>query len=318
MMNTGERRTFLVTGGHGGLGLQCARTLARDYNADLLLVGRDPTRMAAAADGIRSEFGADVTLIQADLGNLADVRAAAAEIRKLAEAGALAPLHGIVCNAGLMTPPDLVLSKEGIEQTFAVNHLAHFLMVDLLLPILSAPGRIVVVSSDTHDPKHLGGRMAKPVVPDAMQLAFPDKDGAPPLKPMQRYATTKVCNVLFAYELDRRIRRSDRGIAVLAFNPGFTPGTGFTRNLPRIGRFITGSRPFIWLMGVLGAAMGDQHFSGEAMGRVAGDAQYQEKSGTYLECHDFGLHERRSSAVTYDPVLAGKLWAESEQLTKAA
>ena len=314
MIKSEARRTFLVTGGHGGLGFQCARTLARDFGAELVLAGRDLPRVEAAANEIRREFNAKVSAVQVDLGALADVRAAADEIKRRVESGEIAPLHGIVCNAGLMAPTNLVYSKDGIEQTFAVNHLGHFLLVEMLLPILSTPGRIVVVSSDTHDPKTLGGRMGKPVIPDASFLAYPEKQGVPSLTPMQRYATSKVCNILFAYELNRRIRQSRRDIAVLAFNPGFTPGTGFTRSFNGIAKTFMASKPFAWMIGLLGGVMGDRQYSGDAMGQIAGDPRYQSKSGTYFECHNFALHERSTSTASYDEALARTLWSDSAQL----
>lgn len=318
MSTAAPRRSFVVTGGHAGLGFQCACTLAKEYGADLVLAGRDPERMAAAADKLRSETGAVVSLVQLDLGALASVRTAAAEIRRCVASGEIAPLHGIVCNAGFMAAEQLGYSDDGFEQVFAVNHLGHFLFVDLLLPMLSEPGRVLVVSSDTHDATTLGGRMAKPGRPDAFSLAYPERAGAQPLKAMQRYATSKLCNVLFAYELDRRLRRAQRDIAVLAFNPGFTPGTGFLRNGPVIAKHRVGLRMFTWVIRRLGDVVGDKTFSGAAMGRVAGDARYQAKSGSYFECDDLELHERRSATSTYDETLAHKLWVESAQLTGAA
>jgi len=138
-----ERPTCLVTGGSAGIGLATARQLAR-RGFRVRIVGRSPDKLAAA---VREIGGDDVVALRADLSSLAEVRRVADELLARGE-----PLHLLVNNAGVWHP-DFRLSKDGFEDTFAVNHLAPFLLTHLLLPRMRETGgdrRIVHVSSRLH------------------------------------------------------------------------------------------------------------------------------------------------------------------------
>ncbi len=146
----------------------------------------------------------------------------------------LPPLRAIVCNAGLQVVGGTSYTEDGFETTFGVNHLGHFLLVNLLLKRLAAPARIVFVSSGTHDPKRRTG-MSAPRYLGAQALAHPhehpdpvEKSEAPGKLGRRRYTTSKLCNVLCSYELDRRLRREGLSTAkapinVNAFDPGPCP-----------------------------------------------------------------------------------------------
>ena len=140
----------------------------------------------------------------------------------------LPPLGALVCKAGVQVVTDTTATTDGFEMTFGVNHLGHFLRAHLLLPRCVPRGRIIVVSSDTHDPAARTG-MPAPAYPSAEQLARAApvpagvKVGA---LGRQRYTTSKRCNVLCAYEFARRLHARQSAITVNALNPGLMLDTG--------------------------------------------------------------------------------------------
>ena len=141
----------------------------------------------------------------------------------------LPPLQAVVANAGTQVVGDLTYTEDGFETTFGVNHLGHFLLVNLLLQYLISPARIVVVSSGTHDPDTLDGRIAPPRYQEPRLLAYPRSTEGISLSGIQRYTTSKLCNLFFAYELNRRLKaeecsRSNHRVTVNAFDPGGVPG----------------------------------------------------------------------------------------------
>jgi NAD(P)-dependent dehydrogenase (short-subunit alcohol dehydrogenase family) len=163
------RDVVLVTGGNSGIGFECARELARN-GWHVRIASRDRTASAQAVAQIAGESGPDsIAEMALDLGSLESVRRCAEEI----EAADL-PLRALVCNAGLQMTRGRSTSAEGFELTFAVNHLGHFLLANLLLDRLRAhaPARIVVVASGVHDPALRTG-MPKAAVADLDTLAAP-------------------------------------------------------------------------------------------------------------------------------------------------
>lgn len=184
-----DRHTVLITGGTGSLGFQTAKAiLTMNDGWNVVITGRS----AAAAEDAAVRLGSSVTGLPLDLSSLEEVRRFAHD---------LPSMHAVVCNAGIQTVSGTALTKDGIEQTFGVNHLAHFLLVHELLPHMAMPGRVVFVASDTHDPsKHTG--MPAPVYTDARSLAYPAGNGTenPRVTGQRRYTTSKLCNVLTTYE----------------------------------------------------------------------------------------------------------------------
>jgi len=292
-------RTAVITGANAGLGLECARALlADDPSWHLVLAVRDVTRGAEAVAKIG--YPARCTVLQLDLASLLSVRSFAETLR----AAALPPLHAIVCNAGLQVVSDTEYTADGFETTFGVNHLGHFALVDALLDDLVRPARIVVVSSGTHDPaKHTG--MPSPNYTTAERLAYPDESGSPDGR--RRYTTSKLCNVLFAYELDRRLGEGERGITVNAFDPGLMPGSGLARDYSPIGRLVW--RYVFPLLRVL-PNVNSTRSSGARLAALAADARYDGITGAYFE----GKRQIRSSRDSYDREKALDLWETSAQL----
>jgi NAD(P)-dependent dehydrogenase (short-subunit alcohol dehydrogenase family) len=163
-------RTAIITGGNSGLGYEAAKAVAAaspDWH--VLIASRDLTRSTQAAGELAAASGNEhVQAVALDLGSLASVRGFAAEF-----AGRQGPpLRALVCNAGLQIVTGMTHTVDGFETTFAVNHLGHFLLANLLLEHMVAPARIVFTSSDTHDPAR---RTGMPLPAGATRTCWPGR-----------------------------------------------------------------------------------------------------------------------------------------------
>jgi NAD(P)-dependent dehydrogenase (short-subunit alcohol dehydrogenase family) len=306
--------TALITGGHGGIGYECARQLAAGPRFNLILAGRDLTRVEPAAQRLRTEYGVQVAALRMDTSSLASVREAAARCRAMMQGGELGALQAILCNAGARIEA-VNYTADGYEETFATNHLGHFLLIELLIDGMAANGRVVFTASGTHDPETMDGKLVGAVVePNAIALANDGKDGRKPTSAGKRYSTSKLCNILHAYELDRRLRRSGSAIASIAFDPGSTAGTGFLRGMPKPVQWLAATAFSRWLQRRVGVTMGDLEFSGRSLGRIAADPDFADASGQYLQSHDGRLLRVRSSKLSYDEQRATRLWNDSREL----
>ncbi len=193
-------KTCLITGATSGIGLEAAEELAR-RGATLILVGRDPRRGAAALDRIKSSVpAATLALRIADLSRFGEIRRLAADL--LATAGRIDVL---VNNAGAFFDSH-ALTEDGLERTFALNHMGYFLLTDLLLARIreAAPSRIVNVASEAHR---------------GATLDFADLAGRNGAKGWPAYRRSKLANILFTAELARRLEGS--GVTANCLHPGF-------------------------------------------------------------------------------------------------
>lgn len=197
-------RRALVTGVTSGLGTQTARELAR-AGATVVLAARSTDRLAITRAGLEAAVpGARFEEVRIDLADLGSVRRAAAQ------AATRGPLHLLVNNAGVMALP-YSRTVDGFELQFATNHLGHFLLTGLLLPqlVASGEGRVVAVSSNAHRLT----RRAPVEDPRAEPVRY-SRWGS--------YARSKLANLMFAYELERRLRRADLPVKALAAHPGYS------------------------------------------------------------------------------------------------
>ncbi len=221
-------RTAIITGANSGLGLECARALLRrDGDWHVALAVRDPARGADAAPELNAPERCKVLAL-----DLASLRSVRQFVQSYPQAD-LPPTHALICNAGIQLVSRTEFTEDGIELTFGVNHLGHFALVTEMLAQLARPARIVVVSSDTHDPSRRTG-MPAPRYESAAVLAQPPVDAAH-ADGRRRYTTSKLCNVLFTYELARRLQGDE--VTVNVFNPGLMPGSGLARDYSGIQRF---------------------------------------------------------------------------------
>jgi retinol dehydrogenase 12 len=212
--------TFLITGGNTGIGLSTATALARD-GGRVYIACRSAAAGEAAVERIKAASGsADVRLLMLDLASLSSVRACAAEFLALDE-----PLHVLVNNAGVGGQRGL--SADGFELHFAVNHLGHFALTQLLLDRLAASGpgaRVVNVSSEAH-------YNARGIDFAAVRRRTATFAG------VREYAVSKLCNVLFTQELARRL--DGTATTSYALHPGVV-ASDIWRRVPRLARpFIT-------------------------------------------------------------------------------
>jgi light-dependent protochlorophyllide reductase len=292
-------KTAIITGATSGLGLECARAVLRgDPSWHIVLPVRDLGRGAAAVD----ELGEPerCTVMPMDLASLASVRAFTDDFRAVD----LPPLHAIVCNAGVQVVSGTEITADGVELTFGVNHLGHFALVQGLLGELVRPARILVVSSGTHDPTRFTG-MPDPRYTCAADLAHPDE--STPADGRRRYTTSKLCNMLYAYELDRRLGLGSGGVTVNAFDPGLMPGSGLARDYSPLGRLA-----WSYLFPALRVLPGvrSTRASGRYLAALVTDARFDGVSGQYFA----GSKPIRSSADSFDRDKARDLWETSEAL----
>lgn len=208
------RRTALVTGANTGIGRVTAHELAR-AGFRVILACRSASKTTPVIDAIVADTGNhDVEFLPLDLADLTSVRAAADVLIARGD-----PLHVLVANAGVAGQRGT--TAQGFELAFGINHLGHFLFVTDLLALLEAgaapgdPSRIVIVSSDSHF-------QAKGIDLDAVQRSTPGVTG------LREYAVSKLANVAFAQELERRL---DPDVWVCAVHPGVI-ASDVWRNVP--------------------------------------------------------------------------------------
>lgn len=280
MQRAMEGKTALVTGATGGIGLETAAAIAAQ-GARLLVTARDPARGDAAAAEIRRRApDARVETLLADLSSQRQVRALAAEVQRRTDR-----LHLLVNNAGAIVMKR-ELTEDGLERTFATNHLAYFLLTTLLEPLLraSAPARIVNVASGAHF---------------RQTLDLADLQSERGYAGMRVYGRSKLANILFTYELARRLEGS--GVTANCLHPGVV-ATGFAARSGgwmELGWKII--RPFI-LTPAEGAKTSILLATSPSVEGVTGQYFVREKPA-------------RSSGVSRDPALARLLWEASERLT---
>lgn len=212
--NTEVKATALVTGSTSGIGRETALALAR-LGCDVYIHGRDKTAGESVVDKIE-DIGQSARFFHSDFSSQDDVREFAEYIVEVCqkENG----LDILVNNAGGYFR-NAGVTDEGIEYTFAVNHLSHFILTEYLIPILenSEIGEIVNVSSTAHK----GGNM------NLSEIEGDNVTGG-----MKAYGRSKLANIHFTKSLDRRLKNNNYNINVNAIHPGGIPGSGFLRTLP--------------------------------------------------------------------------------------
>ena len=308
--------TVFITGGHKGLGLASVQRIAAQGGYDLVLGGRKLSEVEAAAGELRRTTGVNAQALLLDVSSLASVRTAAAGFKRMIADGVVAPLRVMMLNAGAQFLGDVSFSADGYEQTFATNCLGNFLLFSLLLDDIESGGRIVFTASGTHDPATMDGKMVGAAAPpDAVALANQGKRGKP-ISGGKRYATSKLCTILYAYELNRRLQAAGADIASIAFDPGLIVETGLMRTAPPMAQRLMVTGPAKWLFKTMGVTMGSLSFSGGALADVATSPRFANASGKYIQSCNGRLAEARSSKASYDEASARKLWTESEALVR--
>lgn len=284
-------RLAVVTGANSGLGFLTVRELAR-RGAEVVMTARDAGRGERALARLRAELpGAKVMLRRLDLADLDNVAAFAGGL--VAEGR---PVDFLINNAGVMMPPR-GLTRQGHETQFGVNHLAHFALTLRLLPLLSVtPGaRVVTVSSELHR----RGR-----------IHFEDIKGEKAYGRLAFYAQSKLANVLFALELDRRLKAARLPVLSVLAHPGYSntnlqtnATSGALRLFMRIGNRFLAQNAEQGVLNQFHAATA----AGLCGGEFIGPDGFREMRGAPSHVHPL-------PAAT-DPALAARLWRLSEDLT---
>ncbi|WP_193199769.1 SDR family NAD(P)-dependent oxidoreductase [Nostoc sp. MG11] len=307
-VSTKPVKSVIITGGNSGLGYYCAEAIAQSgQDWHIIIASRNLPRVEAAVRKLMAETEyPHIEGMALDLASLASVRQFAQDFIT----GERPPLQAIVCNAGLQVVSDTLYTEDGFEMTFGVNHLGHFLLVNLLLPQLSDRSRIAFVSSDVHDPDKNTG-MPHPHYQNAKALAFPmghDNQMNIGNTGRVRYTTSKLCNVLCAYELSRRLKQQQSKITVNVFNPGLMGDTQLARDYSQaeISTLMADISP-----SVIEQAK-DSKTMGGALARLILDRSLNHVTGKYFD----GLEETRSSDESYDEQKAAELWESSAELVK--
>lgn len=261
---------ILITGATDGIGRQTALDLAT-MGAHVLVHGRDSRKLKSTAEEIKKlKAGGKVEIFLADFSSLIQVQRLGKEIRRDHDR-----LDVLINNAGVLENR-LQKSEDGYERTFAVNHLAPFALTSFLLGPLkrSAPSRIVNVSSMMHS--HF--------------IDFENLQGEKGFEGYEAYGLSKLCNILFTYELAERLKGT--GVMVNCLHPGVI-NTKLSRGGLGGGGGVSGS-----------------HRSRTCM-FVATDESLAGVTGRYF----MNMRETRSADITYDPEIRKKLWRISESLT---
>ena len=273
-------RVALITGGGSGIGLETARALSvRD--ATVVVAGRDPGRTETAARGVGGEW------LRLDLADLASVRSAVAEFKRRYDR-----LDLLINNAGVMMPP-YGLTTDGFELQFGVNHLGHFALAGLLIDWLDG-GRVVTVSSNAHR---------------RGVIDFDDLPGEDGYHPMGAYARSKLANLLFAFELQRRYP----SVTSVAAHPG-AARTALMRHSPWHFKVVASPRSrwlFSWLI---------QSEQDGALPTLRAATDPAVRAGEYYGPDGWGQFTGRPVRVeaapsAYDRDVAARLWTASERLT---
>ncbi|MET9391725.1 oxidoreductase [Streptomyces sp. NPDC006624] len=273
-------RTVVVTGANSGIGLTATDALAR-AGAHVVLAVRDTERGRAAAATVRGS----TEVRRLDLADLSSVRAFAEQWRE--------PLHVLINNAGVMMLPRR-RTKDGFEMQFGTNHLGHFALTNLLLPHIT--DRVVTLASAAH---RWGGA----------RIRFDDLDLSASYTPQRAYAQSKLANLLFTLELQRRLTESGSAVRALAAHPGYAAtnlqshaASPAARVLMRLGNRFFAQDDRAGALPTLFAATQDLPGAGYV------------GPGGFAEMRGAPALVGRSRAAS-DPVTARRLWRVSEELT---
>ncbi len=277
-------KTVLITGATSGIGLEAAVMLARQ-GAQTVIVGRNPAKTEKCLGEIRQRAQSDaVESLLCDFSSQASIHRLAAEF-----GDRYSRLDVLINNAGTVFAKR-TLSEEGIEATFAVNHLGYFLLTQLLHETLmsSAPARVVNVASAAH----YQGRL------DFEDLGMEEDYGI-----LRAYARSKLCNVLFTRELARRFEGT--GVTVNALHPG-TVATHIWDGAPGWARPILDLSKWLFMI--------SPERGGNRIAYLAMSSEVTEVTGQYFEKN----RVKKPSRLARDEALAKRLWDESLRLTGLA
>lgn len=296
--------TILITGGTSGLGYACAVELARRKpNHEIILASRTNTNDASGRIK-RLLTQQNVSFLPLDLSSLAKVR----EFAKEYSTKAYPPISALLLNAASQYPKGLIFTDDGIEKTFAVNHVGHALLFYLLRPYLAPNVRIIITTSGTHDPEEKTG------MPDAEYVSAEEMAHPPPSSREEpgrkRYTNSKLCNVLWTYALHDHIANSKptKQWTITTYCPGLIPGTQLAREAGPFARFGWHHilPHIIWFLRIVfSPRIFKVQETAASLAKLAIDPRFEGVSGKYFHTHEI---EVKSSKASYDKDKQLDLW----------
>jgi NAD(P)-dependent dehydrogenase (short-subunit alcohol dehydrogenase family) len=294
---------MVMTGGTSGFGAIAAERLRESGDVRLLVGMRRP-----ASDGAS---------IPLDLTALDSVRAFAASVRERSDG---APIDALVLNAGVVLPDAAGRTADGFETAFAVNHLAHYLLLRLLLPDLADGAVVMMTTSGTHDPAN-GAGLAPPRHADARLLAHPDQDPGLDTRPSKAgqhaYTASKLCAVLTVRSLSGRRDVRDRRLTVVAYDPGQVFGTGMAKELSlplRTAWSLLGTPVLGWPMRRFNGFLNSRAAAGNTLADLALGRAAPPDGRTYAALRRARLTWPEPSELARRDDLAQALWNDSARL----
>ena len=291
-------KTVIITGSNTGLGFETVKKIAlnsKDYN--IILACRNKERGEKAQNKIIEETkNPNIHFMQLDLASLKSVKQFVEnykhEINK--------PIYALVCNAGMSgnLNTQKQFTEDGFDVIFSINHLGHFLLTNLLLPLMMKDGKIIAVSSDMHNPPLKPGERFEWLGVEA--IAHPNDQMA---VDRVRYSYSKLCNLYFVYELARILQKENSLITVNAFNPGLMK-THYDESKKEFFEFVRLKMP---------ERYGDLDKSSSALAELVYNENIIKTSSNF---YDRSTNYIKTSELSYNEKNAKELWEKSKEYTK--
>ena len=282
-----DLKTIIITGANSGLGFETAKKVAKNQNYQVILACRNKDNAEKAKEDIINNTGNNnIRTMIIDTSSLKSVRNFVEEFRNLS-----LKLDVLICNAGI-SPMHKGITEEGFELVFATNYLGHFLLTNMLLPYMSEKARIINITSDMHNP------------PGGIEWKNPELLAHPTEEDRRKYSYSKLGNIFFTYELDKRLRNINSTITVNAFNPGMM-NTNFS------GGHNSKARTAIVKL-TMPERLGDLEKSSTALAEVATNEEFNNVTGKYF---DRSTKYINSSELSYNEENRLELWNKSVEWT---
>lgn len=298
--------SIIITGATNGIGFECALQMAQiAKNEQIIIPARNIGAGKDIIEKIKDKTGhKNLKCLELDLASLES-------IRKFSESFAKEKNNSIsilINNAGVQNIGETQYTADGFEQTFGVNHLGSFALTMQLLPLMKNEGHITFTSSETHDPA-LKTPIEPPIYTSVQELAFSKETSEKTnIVGQRRYSTSKLCNIMTAYELQERLKSTN--IRVNAYDPGMTPGTGLAKTYSPIMRFLW--KNVFPVLTLLKSNIHTPAQAGRNLANLAYSEKYKDLKGIYFSDGKVV----KTSVDSYNKDFQKSLWNGSLELTK--
>lgn len=301
---SGSARVTVMTGATSGIGEYALQHLAAEPGARIIIGARGRDRQVPVG----------VQAVPLDLASLQSVRDFAAEVEERLDGDRI---DALVLNAGTQSGESNRTSEDGFELTYAVNHLAHYLLVRLLLPLVADGGRIVITTSETHDPE------VTPLAPKGFEpevWAHPRESGFG--SGMRAYGASNLGRMQTALSLATSPEAAERGITVVAFSPGLTGGTGLGRSSSPVAKALVGfmMHTVFRIVGLFKPeyVIGKPERAGEVLSEVAAGRITPPPGRVYMNLIKGQPNYPSPSKTAMDQAARDRMWRETAALVGLA